>query len=113
MREYSCYEFECGRHNSGRGLSKRKVICDLERSGGFKTQTHNGVVGQFFDFECEDVIPLLEPTRKLLVKIESKDYFEKVMQDYNRYRNCRSLRTYCKDGSHLGTAQVRLWRLKK
>ncbi len=73
-------------------------------SGGFKAQTHNGVVGQlglnyvskglltkdegrlysrllqhritgdyndFFDFEREDVLPLLEPTRKLLAKLES------------------------------------------
>ena len=29
--------------------------------------------------------------------MESKDYFEKVMQDYNQHRNGRSLRKYCKD----------------
>lgn len=29
--------------------------------------------------------------------MESKDYFEKVMQDYNQTRNGRSLRKYCKD----------------
>ncbi|WP_242386566.1 HEPN domain-containing protein [Phocaeicola sartorii] len=73
-------------------------------SGGFKAQTHNGVVGQlglnyvtkgllnkdegrlysrllqnritgdyndFFDFTSEDVIPLLEPTRQLVAKLES------------------------------------------
>ena len=29
--------------------------------------------------------------------MESKEYFEKVMQDYNLNRNGRSLRKYCKD----------------
>lgn len=29
--------------------------------------------------------------------MEIKEYFEKVMQDYNQYRNGRSLRKYCKD----------------
>lgn len=29
--------------------------------------------------------------------MESKDYFEKIMQDYNQHRNGRSLRKYCKD----------------
>lgn len=29
--------------------------------------------------------------------MESKDYFEKIMQDYNQHRNRRSLRKYCKD----------------
>ena len=29
--------------------------------------------------------------------MESKDYFEKVMQNYNQHRNGRSLRKYCKD----------------
>lgn len=29
--------------------------------------------------------------------MESKEYFEKVMQDYNQHRNGRSLRRYCKD----------------
>mgnify|MGYP007049998203 FL=1 len=29
--------------------------------------------------------------------MESKEYFEKVMQDYNQHRNGRSLRKYCKD----------------
>ena len=29
--------------------------------------------------------------------MESKDYFEKVMQDYNQHRNGCSLRKYCKD----------------
>ena len=29
--------------------------------------------------------------------MESKEYFEKVMQDYNLHRNGRSLRKYCKD----------------
>lgn len=29
--------------------------------------------------------------------MESKEYFEKVMQDYNQYRNGRSLRKYCRD----------------
>lgn len=29
--------------------------------------------------------------------MESKEYFEKVMQDYNQNRNGRSLRKYCKD----------------
>lgn len=29
--------------------------------------------------------------------MESKDYFEKVMQDYNQHRKGRSLRKYCKD----------------
>ena len=29
--------------------------------------------------------------------MESKKYFEKVMQDYNQNRNGRSLRKYCKD----------------
>ena len=29
--------------------------------------------------------------------MESKDYFEKVMQDYSQHRNGRSLRKYCKD----------------
>ena len=28
--------------------------------------------------------------------MESKDYFEKVMQDYNQHRNERNLRKYCK-----------------
>ena len=31
--------------------------------------------------------------------MESKEYFEKVMQDYNQNRKGRSLRKYCKDGS--------------
>ena len=31
------------------------------------------------------------------MKMESKDYFEKVIQDYNQHRNGRSLRKYCKD----------------
>ena len=31
------------------------------------------------------------------MKMESKEYFEKVMQDYNQHRNGRSLRKYCKD----------------
>ena len=31
--------------------------------------------------------------------MESNDYFEKVMQDYNQNRNGRSLRKYCKDQS--------------
>ena len=30
-------------------------------------------------------------------KMESKEYFEKVMQDYNQNRKGRSLRRYCKD----------------
>lgn len=29
--------------------------------------------------------------------MESKEYFEKVMQEYNQHRNGRSLRKYCKD----------------
>ena len=29
--------------------------------------------------------------------MESKEYFEKVMQDYNQIRKGRSLRKYCKD----------------
>jgi len=29
--------------------------------------------------------------------MESKEYFENVMQDYNQKRNGRSLRKYCKD----------------
>lgn len=29
--------------------------------------------------------------------MESKEYFEKVMQDYNQNSNGRSLRKYCKD----------------
>ena len=29
--------------------------------------------------------------------MESKEYFEKVMQNYNQHRNGRSLRKYCKD----------------
>ncbi len=29
--------------------------------------------------------------------MESKEYFEKVMQDYNLNRKGRSLRKYCKD----------------
>ena len=29
--------------------------------------------------------------------MESKEYFEKVMQDYNQNRKERSLRKYCKD----------------
>lgn len=29
--------------------------------------------------------------------MESKEYFEKIMQDYNQHRNGRSLRKYCKD----------------
>lgn len=29
--------------------------------------------------------------------MESKEYFEKVMQDYNQNRKGRSLRKYCKD----------------
>ena len=32
-----------------------------------------------------------------IMKMESKEYFEKVMQDYNQHRNGRSLRKYCKD----------------
>lgn len=30
-------------------------------------------------------------------KMESKEYFEKVMQDHNQNRKGRSLRKYCKD----------------
>lgn len=29
--------------------------------------------------------------------MESKEFFEKVMQDYNQNRKGRSLRKYCKD----------------
>lgn len=29
--------------------------------------------------------------------MESKEYFEKIMQDYNQNRNGRSLRKYCED----------------
>ncbi|WP_165157880.1 hypothetical protein [Parabacteroides sp. ZJ-118] len=29
--------------------------------------------------------------------METKEYFEKVMQDYNQHRTGRSLRKYCKD----------------
>jgi len=29
--------------------------------------------------------------------METKEYFEKIMQDYNQNRNGRSLRKYCKD----------------
>jgi hypothetical protein len=29
--------------------------------------------------------------------MESREYFEKIMQDYNQNRNGRSLRKYCKD----------------
>ena len=29
--------------------------------------------------------------------METKEYFEKVMQDYNQHRNGRSLRKYCKE----------------
>ena len=29
--------------------------------------------------------------------METKEYFEKVMQDYNQHRNGRSLRKYCQD----------------
>ncbi len=29
--------------------------------------------------------------------METREYFEKVMQDYNQHRNGRSLRKYCKD----------------
>ena len=34
-----------------------------------------------------------------IMKMESKEHFEKVMQDYNQHRNGRSLRKYCKDGN--------------
>ena len=34
----------------------------------------------------------------IFIKImETREYFEKVMQDYNQNRNGRSLRKYCKD----------------
>ncbi len=29
--------------------------------------------------------------------METREYFEKIMQDYNQYGNGRSLRKYCKD----------------
>ena len=29
--------------------------------------------------------------------METKEYFEKVMQNYNQYRNGRSLKRYCRD----------------
>lgn len=31
------------------------------------------------------------------IDMETREYFEKVMQDYNQNRNGRSLRKYCKD----------------
>ena len=31
--------------------------------------------------------------------MESREYFEKIMQDYNQNRNGRSLRKYCKDAA--------------
>lgn len=34
---------------------------------------------------------------KTLYAMESKEYFEKVMQDFNQNRNGRSLRKYCLD----------------
>ena len=34
---------------------------------------------------------------KIHIKMESKEYFEKVMQDYNPNRKGHSLRKYCKD----------------
>lgn len=34
---------------------------------------------------------------QILIKMDAKEYFEKVMQDYNQHRNGRSLRKYCTD----------------
>lgn len=31
--------------------------------------------------------------------MDSKDYFEKVMQDYNWHHHVRSFHKYCKDGA--------------
>lgn len=41
--------------------------------------------------------------------MESKEYFEKVMQDYNQNRNGRSLRKYCKDE----TPKPKNWQVEK
>ena len=38
--------------------------------------------------------PCLDAYRNIM---ESKAYFEKVMQDFNQFRNGRSLRKYCTD----------------
>ena len=34
---------------------------------------------------------------KFQLIMETREYFEKIMQDYNQNRNGRSLRKYCKD----------------
>ena len=34
---------------------------------------------------------------KTLLKMETKEYFEKVMQDFNQNRKGRNLRKYCSD----------------
>lgn len=38
----------------------------------------------------------MSPDSKI-IEMETREYFEKVMQDYNQNRNGRSLRKYCKD----------------
>ena len=37
------------------------------------------------------------PPNQNKICMETKEYFEKVMQDFNQYRNGRSLKRYCRD----------------
>lgn len=39
----------------------------------------------------------LSPFFKNVIIVEAKEYFEKVMQDFNQSRKGRSLRKYCSD----------------
>ena len=78
---------ECGRYNSGfKAQTHNGVVGQLGLnyvSKGLLTKDEGrlysrllqhritGDYNDFFDFEREDVLPLLEPTRKLLAKLES------------------------------------------
>ena len=44
--------------------------------------------------------------------METREYFEKVMQDYNQNRNGRSLRKYCKDEAVEETPKKLTWEVK-
>ena len=39
----------------------------------------------------------MQPNSKFLLNMETKEYFEKVMQDFNQNRKGRNLRKYCND----------------
>lgn len=57
----------------------------------FLPVNHRSAVPYFEKFPLPIVVEL-KP-----ISMETKEYFEKVLQDYNQHRNGRSLKKYCKE----------------